>query len=535
MNMLRKRNFKNKGQTILELSIFGGVLFMLLALILRYSISFSNAQNAQLKAMRVALIKSAEESRAYDSSNDSAKNKNASVIWIQDKPTVQGGEKYGASSRSPFMASGSGSMTSLLQLPMDYGEQNSLPIFTININGDEFKFRIGAFKKYGEGGSVPDYVSINGTTFSWNIDCVNGWNGSWFIHVPTKTYNHCNFVTSVPHPYKDKYVSGLGDSVDSRGIVFWTKIPVTDRKFCFDQNDPGPSDPGNHHCSQVSDAELNSRFNLRKKSNWTVPEADRHNMSWQWFPVLANETGFHYFGNKGYKVRLSVDVDFDGEEESILEYKTFNKWPGGLQSKEYKRYSGGDPIDEPVKGVLAGNYTMITFPDKMSRPYWFKVVDNGEGDIDNSYSSKDLSDYLFGSGKPRPGLVDSEAKIVTFLEDGSLKTSQGKSGILSNFISRQKQDSYDIIERKIQLSNDVLSSCSGGGTKYRFHANNCAGNPVDVDCIGWDCCGDPTDPNSGENRLKTCFNKGRLILFVRSIVGSKTGHKMKTQEELTSW
>ena len=512
---------KRRAQSIIELSILGAALLGILGLLIRYSSTISEAQNIQLRAMREALKLSATEAASTLSTptsppnaptpgNKTANRKSATVLWIEDKPTVEGGEKYGAASLTPAISFGTGTMTNLLQYPLRSGDPNSLPVMDIYVNGKHFSFTTANYDYEGwfvtnDGNPDPSTPPI-----SWNFNCnPNQPNGS-----PIK---QARCLSTVPNPN-----GGQPWTFGSPHPVFWTKVPRTDKNFCY-----STGQPSDHHCTYVSSAELDERFRLDPLNGDPAPISTRAELQWQWFPILLNNVAIDFFDeNQDKKTYTSLDVDNDGHEEVILHLDQVGDFECGLPWQQCgisARYFWDD--GKPSNDLLFSPNSDCCHNawENGDHPEWrlgFKLVsvvtlDSENGDLNMGYNTIDKL-----QGKPKPGFVQGKAKIKTYAT-GDLDVSQTAQSSQSTKVSQQTKDTINVIEREIQLSNDTGRFVPG---------HNWFSNPdVDVACSGNDCC------DTAQNKYLTCFNRTNLVLYVRTLTGAKIGHKYKTITPATSF
>jgi len=528
-----RKKWNSSAQSIIELSILGAALLGILGMLLRYSSSLAQAQSGQLKAMREALKMSAAEALVFNGNGNpslNANRKTASVLWIEDVPTVEGGEKYGAASLTPTISFGTGTMTNLLQYPLVYGDAKSIPMMDVFVNGKRFSFTTFA---YGVKGNFLKTVPA-----TWNPG--GGWEWAWndavCDPVPGQRVNKC--LTMFPKPRENTPPWGFAGG---QTPAFWTKISRTDKRFCY-----GPNDPPDHYCTHVTpgwaDQDFEERFRLDPVNGQIVPQHLRQYLQWQWFPVWGNHFAIDFYSANDSL--LNLDVDFDGHEELITNIE------------ERAVFGCGKKVVDKECKVTAQNYwsnrTMSDNYDFNPNSHcchngWnnyggnFKVykvhyIDYQNGDINMAYNTIDKL-----QGKPKPGFTSAKASIKTYAT-GDLDVSQLAQGSQTTNISTQKKDTINIIEREIQLSNntgrfDINSSLPPCHTLPAgvnpVCTVNCSCfdpiNEVDVSCSGSTCCSD------GANKYRTCFNRSTLILYVRSLAGAKIGHKFKTTKPTTSF
>jgi hypothetical protein len=147
MSTQRKEKRKGPGdayaQTATELAVFGAILIFLFGVIIRQSLSANFNQDQTLKALRVALQESFKSGERGDPSRNVA-----NILYIEDRKTADF-NKFGTLTRLPLVVSGSGSFTKNLFMPVDFGNQNELPIMDMFINGKHFTFTTAGFRTVG--------------------------------------------------------------------------------------------------------------------------------------------------------------------------------------------------------------------------------------------------------------------------------------------------------------------------------------------------------------------------------------------------
>lgn len=570
--MATKKNIKNNricAQSIIELAVLGAIFFGLLGTLIQVTASYSDAQATQLQAMREALRLSAKEGMEENEYIKTKHRSNASVLWIEDKPAIAGGEKYGSSSYTPSVSSGSGTFTNNLNYIADYGDMTALPLMDVYINGQHFSFTTAAYKEFPPPGD--SYLEKKGNVYKWKDSYCGDYGARKCLHYPIPTTFNGGGVAN-PWYLWDPATPPSGE----RQLVFWTKIPWTDKRFCYGQNDPP-----DHYCRNISFEPYGfwARWVLDPVNapGRIIPEGDRRKMQWQWYPIIAQElgcndgTGDHthhinpiglgFFRNNGDDSKapgpqIYVDVDFDGHEENIMQMEEWGIYDPNGVAQECRRHFQYRWTD--TKESLAAPWLLPCYgaakdpgcPDKESlcdsqrdgalsnegykiSKVW--VMDFEDGDIAMSYSTVDeLQD------KPKPGFVEGSTKVVTHTK-GDLNIAQKAQGSLADNISVQKQDSTITIERQIQLSNNTGRLDPRNPRCCTVHPTNC--NPTLDACGLPDPAGsvacDTTDITQGreesccykENRhLSTCLDTKAKILYVRTEIEKKAGHKYKTQQ-----
>ena len=154
-------NYKKSGQAIIEIAIFGAIVIFLMGVILRTHLSVSHTQDHQVKAMKMALQMSDQNSMGLGGKTTNSSRNSSSIIFIEDRlsPDLN---KFNTIDRSPMLASGSGSMTNRLMYNVEFNDYDSpngkteykkifdtvtynLPIEDIFINGQHIPLTVAAY------------------------------------------------------------------------------------------------------------------------------------------------------------------------------------------------------------------------------------------------------------------------------------------------------------------------------------------------------------------------------------------------------
>jgi hypothetical protein len=551
------KSLSRTAQSIIELSLLGAALLSILGILIKVTTMTSQSESIQLKAMREALKLSAQEAlREQKPENKGTQRKSTQVLWIDDRSTIEGGEKYGSSSRTPTIAMGSGTFTNLLEYPMRYYSffkgplprvDNQTPTLEMYINGKQFTFTLGAFKQYGGGWRIFEGSSFD--EYSKPLDNYPACDG-WDQQICDNSYDpggrpHCMAGNGPVLGTKDRWwaqeLHYLPSSpTEPPQVVFYKKIFSTDKNFCVKQQEPT-----DHYCDHnFTTEELNERF--RYKFNTRLPDGTmssidlgpdggivlgddkRREMTWQWFPVLATlyaDKGWWGDDGQGGMAGLqNVDVDFDGNEETVLHAELVgyvneadgmgeecHRWYGVFAGKfgDSRDYAKGAHCEGFGCGDSKGCGSWWKIPWRLK---WLWVYDSDEGDLNLNYTASDRA-----KGLPQPGLTSGKAKITT-VAAGDLNISQAFSSDTgkATLVSLQKKDTINIIEREIQLSNNTgRFSTKDANGKY-------PGGDVDMACYAEGCC------NLSGNQYKTCFDATSRILYVRSLTEDRVGHKFIT-------
>ncbi|MFH1360157.1 MAG: hypothetical protein ABIJ41_03870 [Candidatus Omnitrophota bacterium] len=484
MQKLRKR----RAQTATELAIFGSILIFVLGSIVRSAMSYNYANNQALKAMRLAFKAS------YASSETQAAGRNmASILMIEDRKDVESGsDKYGSLRRVPYAIGSAGSFTRNLFMNMKYDPDHryssqNLPRFDVFINGRHFEFTTAAFDEL----------------WIFNVDDTSHptyWNNPDY-------YNACQEVKNVR--ILDPCVRGLPC------LVAYKKLIRDDKKFC---SPVGPTIPGTNDCPAEADkmGSLADRFDLDRDGNGPDVPVDLQGIfAWQWLPVRMT-TRYVEFENGD---NLSVDIDCDLEEEQIIWTFDETDIKKSLYEEEENEANCSPMVCLDI--WIAG-----------ARIEAIRYIDRQNGDINLTYKYHNEM-----KGEPSPGMKQgmtlyglTKGERYRHLDDGTIKYEPGTYFRIEEdklFSGKQyirharKSDRVDIIERKVQLSNDTGNICDDG-----INPN------VEV------CCPDPKPANPdcspelsccyGDNTWKTCFDRNCKMLYVRSKITDKTGVKWVT-------
>lgn len=110
-----------KGQALLELAVFGGLLVFLLGVLLNYGLNYNFNQQAQMQAFRNALTDA---------------DKDVTYMYFKDRHIPDPIDPFAIGSITPITASASVTRSYLLQETPDPGIKSDLPAIKINLNGE---------------------------------------------------------------------------------------------------------------------------------------------------------------------------------------------------------------------------------------------------------------------------------------------------------------------------------------------------------------------------------------------------------------
>ena len=548
--MIVQVNIKGKrAQTALELAVFGAILIFVLGSIIRAAATRGQQQHTILKATRMAL----SESHRDTETKYHARRNAATVLVFEDRLTAASA-KYGAVDRIPFMAQGSGTHSANLFMPVEYKDDDDLPVFDMFINGKHFVFTAAKFKTvtlakscqndpacpadctvsvlgncsanslyYSRGKDVPS--DIPGTADFWEDNCLS-------VSATTRQTVLCEGASPCPAACTLGCGPGTGTAIDETVVdganVGCAKLyTIIDNHPAIDNWCDGSSTCPQQDCltspGKGCNLSLNQRFDLDREDldgipgDALVPVSQRGMFSWQWFLVMGVEEQSIEKG-RTYDVYDLIgdptffDVTFDGQltmAEGII-------LPGGdVDSKnvfvdvdyDLKLERIMPNSDDGKKPNKIGDGGVITE---------LAVMDYQDGDIDFTYDDRDRLNKvpMFGFTK--------DVNIYTYVRGSGPEGGtffQINEGMLydgNQFIrTLSKKDSIDMIERVFQLSNNTGAFCSGG---FRQPSANGVSNPVEV-------CGDCFSP---ANISKTCMDEDYNIIFIRSRIQDLHGRGWST-------
>ena len=542
-----------KGQTALELAVFGAILIFVVGAIVRQALNAGNMQNQQLRAMRQAMSTSYRYSTGMSGvggEDGAASRRSANILFLEDRLTADSA-KYGGIDRTPYVAGASASYSRNLFLPAEAGEDYNLPIYDMFINGKHFPFATAAFKTvelarncrgvlpancglYPQckgscgAGSIqlypPPEIYPGGPPVEWEDNCVK---------VDTTTMircsANCNPAFCAPSPATDCDLGSLKE---------WPQIQTENvgcaRLYDVVYNHPGyPEwcDGGGRACPGVGDPGYNltadERFDLDRDGITDVPGTsgtDRENFSWQWFLVMGFDADH----------KILPQFSFSGPPPPPPPQFTLLRGAGITDSQHMTVDVDGDLKREGI----AAETKKVDYNTGVIKQ--FVVVDSQDGDLDFTRGDSDPG--------PTPGLT-KDARMFTRVRDGTypagtyLEIREGKlyaaSGDAGQYIrTTQKKDQIDLIERTIQLSNDTNRFCDTGGNVVTEHLNNDLAKPVvwtgtelnPVEACSNDCF-------TGANVKRTCMDQDPdkitsgnqpPVIYVRSRVVDQRGRKWVT-------
>ena len=576
----------NRGQALAEIAIFGAILIFLIGVILREHLSTSQGQSHQIRAMKLALQESYQSSQESISHTPNSSRNSATVLFVEDR-LMPDFNKYSTIDRTPFVASGSGTMTNRLYYPIDFQTYNTqpfgevgynLPIMDVFINGQHFPLTQASYvlrvlddpNDASTSACPNDWV---GSQYACNSDndcplaskCDGGLcktHGGEYIKCRRQEaeWGVCNSGTcsnsgakcsssaECPATFYSMAVNGTSEFDANTGSFDllrndWDLSNITGSQNRCDDDVAGC--PGTSACSGANTGICQE-------------------MAWQWRSMAATGASINIsFGSADSPNYPSVDVSGSLKEQTLyavsqtpaaqllnfLDPKK-NTHVDGVDGTSILSYEiNGDlngnggyilSLTQPLVDYYNRNYTQPPNPslsDKLGLtrnptdgPLTAVVtLDFTLGDIDNSYDKR-TSPWV-----TQPGLMQP-MDIYTWVNPGTYL--QIKEGELYNPETHQvvrsvsNKDHVDLISRMIQLSNNTGRFCvlhqDGSYTAPATLVDqNNETNPVKV-CA--QRAGDCVTGSSvlGSNISKTCYDPFQRIIYVRTVVGDKTTRKWFT-------
>ena len=637
----RKGFFSKAAQSIAELAIFGAILVFVLGLIIRYVAGINMNQTAQLKAMRLAMKMSyAETADGNNPDFYDTKRKTASVVLIEDRAEV-GTRKFGPQKRSSVVASGSGTYTKLLMMPTLEGSDP--PVLDLFINGEQFPLTTAEFRTIrlayiDTKGTVerkddeifpchpnaatedvgPNSLSFYGIEDAMlcdpNIDFRPYWAENctyWRAH---KKYYGCvvllNKIINNPSDQRSYFCKNVNTpgchpddidkpwemdiydrfNLDRSGTRMYPWGPDPSVISGFDPYDPSTWDdvpdnqcdyePDRGYCDALFDGctEWDDSGTPGDRSDDICLNGEAGGYPWQW----------NKFKGTNYKIGFkegrfsSFDIDFDGKEETLIEFRDmFGRHTTVYRDQKdpYKANGDMDRNSNWKKGEPAKKLEETTVIEVV-------VLDFQEGDWDTTYNDLDKKKWEQQAppGSPAPPTLKQETRMYTFsnvsqgwikriaerdtrlipfprtyllIEEGKLFQTDPNNPSDRQFIrNTRRTDRADIIERQIQLSNDTGRLCVNPQDTSRIR--NQDNTFTEIVC----CCPDSGDgcptsdvredsnyqcnPNAGDPTnasdpgcyyqvdgiaYRHCFDRDSKILYIRSNILEQRGRKWITDVE----
>jgi len=542
---------RNTAQTMVELAVFGAVLFFVIGAMTINYIAAAAQQNAQFRSMRQALLMS------YRASKDSeASRTSASFLVFEDRLTGEFG-KYGTVDRQPMIAAGGGMMSAQSMQVSDWNDPESIPLADVTVNGEHFVFRTSVYASYiiaqkSDGvqiiqvsPDIPASSSVStptgqgmcaGSTEPCTVDPETGFDScgsggpcemQYIVTTLTgdqliaQSVQDClrNPASTTPGPYVISCTRVVAED-DEQGKVklaeqlerlywewtnlhkrgkpemppFFTGMVANDPEF---KNIKG--DFENTSIDKVAVA-----YNLTRKQPPVIFPSGKP-VAWRWARGFAWEP---LAGESEAERKENIKQKFIDEESPFLSYDI-----------------DGDLQEETLYNVFNVTSVFCTVPSDCKYAYKVNVQDPKLADVDPAKGPKDFSNPDHKPGirsnlriKGRTACVETTPVTCAPGDVTSLEVKEGKlySDGKQVAVSVLKKQQYDVIEREYQL-NIYMSDVQGF-----LDINNIEGRKV------LDGCG-------GSNFKETCFDRDTKTLHIRSLLNDRRGHKWITDTDNRNW
>ncbi len=493
---------RKKGQTAIELAVFGSILIFVIGVIIKQAMSFGYAQNQSLKAMRWAMTTSflhtmgLVQPQGDDNAGTSSRNQ-STVLVVEDRLQV-GADKYRSTDRVPYVTSATATYSRNLFLGLETGEWYNLPVLDVFVNGEHFVFRLAGFKTINTEPTTGDPHVVNcGNAQTCTATSDDG-NGNITCDTWDTVINPCQlFFTKVPNNPAMEYwctssCPGLSEDyrfdLDRSGTAFYMGDYQTDGSGLFGSiGSPDPDVPG--------------------PDPWDL---QRDSFSWQWvgIPAYNEDAG----SSTGWSTGPQSELSWGSGEGISLE-----------ESLNIMVDVDNDLKEERIISLANNAFNVITS---------VTVVDMQEGDYDVTEDSATTGSRL--------GFT-SDLQLYTFVKSGGGETGTYlliEEGNLYNpangqyIRSVQKKDQVDVIQRTFNLSNNTHRFCDAAGnvvgTGTPAGWTDDVPNPVKAcescfmpDHVGLTCFDSTSTPDKGE----------RPVIYIRSWISDRHGRKWMTPLE----
>lgn len=516
-------------QAATELAVFGAILLFLIGGLIRVGFQQSMTMNQQLRALRLALSESWRTSQGeYSDGVASISRSPANIMIIEDRLSVDAGQKMGTRDRIPFVATGSGTFTQNMFYSFEPWIERDIPVLDIFVNGQRFPLTIA---RYRTDVPLPSPASLlpcqNAAghptdTRCKEEECIQAPAPLWDS---STTYNVNDYVIYNLRRYRAIQISQ--DKNPASELTYWTEQNAYSpciiffrrefnyyRNIKFDKMEALGDDPG-------SDPKFHIRFDLKFEG---TPNSDlnmenfRGDFTWQWVPVAA----------------VSADTDLAATVEA---------W--GTEKLAPKK-------DEPVLVDIDGDFEMEAVYTTTNKPNGsvetVNYLDSQGGDINMGYKPEGLEDsvgiqveaqmFSYTASAPKWG-----AGTYYRIEQGEIRTLSGR------FIrNTTRNDHVDLVMRILRLSNDTGRFCSGGTPVAWGGSVNCGAaglcgltNPVKVcipkgtTCVTVDgnplsCCFEKTGTVNAIEQ--TCMDLNDNTIYIRSLLKNIKGSRWITRVDL---
>ena len=508
-----------RAQAATEVAIFGAVVIFLIGMIIRTTISNQYSQNQNFKAMRLAMAKSLESAK-----EGKTERNNASVLYIEDR-LVPDFNKYGSLERTPFIASGSGTMSHIMTYPVDESDVNdSIPKMDVYINGQYFPFTTAALHAKiivppserpivytgSPRADVPSPAHFNG----WDYRCQCSTRTSGTPAVTTETCYACP--------------------------IFYQTVPRGSRTPAFCVTD---SACGYLTANEAFDLNRNGDFSDDPKPD-TDPRADnevsREYIGWQWRADPGTVARISSQIDTRTPIYPTYDIDGDRKEETLYGINRINWLDTNASLNAIVDVEVKADAQEQINALDAATIAKLATLQAQGIVTDVMVVDYQDGDIDFTYdntvqgSQRGLQPEMAIYTKMRQEKgVNKDSGTYFLVKEGKLYNPEAGTTVRSV----NKRDQVDLVERHFLLSKNTWRFCNRDGSpipplciaRLGSSITTCevAPNPVEV-CASGTGTSERSGCFSQDNVAKTCLDTSNNMLYVRTRVVNRGGHKWIT-------
>ena len=547
-------------------------------------LSFQNAWGFENTIIRENPINPDNENLQRTQGNQSRNT--ASIVIVEDRLSPDS-SKYGSMDRSPLTINTAAVNTRNLFNQIDYGDSFDLPRVDFFVNGARFPFTVANFKRVRVDYARPENQTPPLSPLEWQENCMDIYCDSDCTHPPPceeEANERCNPLCSncssthfetigcpvyfkvIPnHPRNREWCSGDDtDGAPSAGECTYVEQDSQGRRI---------NEELDHGWSASRRFDLGRDGSVDEAQENDVPEELRPDFTWQWGRVLPYFDGFE---------RLHVGTGGPSSGQYVVDGHQY-LLPGDTTSLEAVTIHAGvcpDP-GEPIFGAPEPNPpdtcnhdtmrdlkdvsddlgTQLTLRnvrvdidgdfkpedilalshDSTGRITYLYVVDAQDGDLNFTNETRDAQrpNYVV------PGFTYDMQMFTRFNDGTVLAIDEGRlfTPETHQFVRNvQQRDHVDLIQRVLRLSNNTGRFCSTIASRDDIPVRRLTvdglPNPVAV-CCNEDANGSTGGCNDGtagsgtscfhdRNLERTCMEVKRNIIYVRSRVLDRFGHKWVT-------